>query len=92
VDGYWLIGKERRVINAKYDLSLKEQIAAAEALVEHEEKIAKFLPSFPNQGRAEEITALRRQKMQQMANHCTPLSIVYFRQFAQRSGHVFGGR
>jgi hypothetical protein len=43
VDGYWLIGKERRVINAKYDLSLKEQIAAAEALVEHEEKIAKFM-------------------------------------------------
>jgi hypothetical protein len=42
-DGYWLIGKERRVIYAKYDLSLREQFAAAEALVEREEKIAKFM-------------------------------------------------
>ena len=42
-DGYWIINKARRVIYAKYDFSLKEQIAAAEILVEREEKIAKFM-------------------------------------------------
>jgi hypothetical protein len=42
-DGYWVINKERRVIYAKYDLSVREQIAAAEALVECIEKVAKFM-------------------------------------------------